>query len=209
MALLPSIAFADESPNENKFNLNVRRLGLDWAKTNIKNAAESTGGKIIDAGNRIIEKSSNAVGNIADSIAKITYSYESAVEAIKNLGDNANSIKVNEIIKNVDTVSGRIGVTVWYGFNIIGGYIAKALDIIGNLLGSLISKISNGVDNIDYCIDVIKNNGFSGFLADGRCMVIVGYTILYTIMCTVILKILKYILRKISSITGWLGGRSK
>lgn len=40
MALLPSIAFADESPNENKFNLNVRRLGLDWAKTNIKNAAE-------------------------------------------------------------------------------------------------------------------------------------------------------------------------
>ncbi|MBR3510745.1 MAG: DUF3078 domain-containing protein [Alphaproteobacteria bacterium] len=40
MAMLPSIAFADASPNENKFNLNVRRLGLDWSQTNIKNAGE-------------------------------------------------------------------------------------------------------------------------------------------------------------------------
>ncbi|MBQ3944529.1 MAG: hypothetical protein II670_02845 [Alphaproteobacteria bacterium] len=40
LGLLPTIAMADESPNEDKFNLNVRRIGFDWAKTNITNAAE-------------------------------------------------------------------------------------------------------------------------------------------------------------------------
>lgn len=38
--LLPMVAMAEDSPNENKFNLNIRRLGLDWSKTTIKNAAE-------------------------------------------------------------------------------------------------------------------------------------------------------------------------
>jgi len=36
----PLVALADESPNENKFNLNVRRIGLDWTKTDIKNPGE-------------------------------------------------------------------------------------------------------------------------------------------------------------------------
>ena len=32
------VAMADNSPNETKFNLNIRRLGLDWTKTSMKNA---------------------------------------------------------------------------------------------------------------------------------------------------------------------------
>lgn len=36
----PLVALADESPNEDKFNLNVRRIGLDWTKTDIKNPSE-------------------------------------------------------------------------------------------------------------------------------------------------------------------------
>lgn len=40
MALLPMVAVADESPNEDKFRLNVRRIGLDWSKTDITNPAE-------------------------------------------------------------------------------------------------------------------------------------------------------------------------
>jgi len=39
-ALLPAFAFADESPKDTKFNLNVRRIGLDWTKTTVENAAE-------------------------------------------------------------------------------------------------------------------------------------------------------------------------
>ena len=38
--VLPMVAVADDSPNETKFNLNVRRIGLDWTKTDMKNAAE-------------------------------------------------------------------------------------------------------------------------------------------------------------------------
>lgn len=37
---MPMVAVADESPNETKFNLNVRRIGLDWTKTDMKNAEE-------------------------------------------------------------------------------------------------------------------------------------------------------------------------
>ena len=37
---LPIVAVADDSPNESKFNLNVRRIGLDWTKTSMKNADE-------------------------------------------------------------------------------------------------------------------------------------------------------------------------
>ncbi|MBR3148139.1 MAG: hypothetical protein IKF41_02215 [Alphaproteobacteria bacterium] len=38
--LVPMVAVAEESPNETKFNFNVRRIGLDWTKTDMKNSAE-------------------------------------------------------------------------------------------------------------------------------------------------------------------------
>lgn len=38
--IMPMVAVADDSPNETKFNLNVRRLGLDWTKTAMKNAEQ-------------------------------------------------------------------------------------------------------------------------------------------------------------------------
>jgi hypothetical protein len=38
--LMPLVAFADDSPSETKFNLNVRRIGFDWSKTDINNAPE-------------------------------------------------------------------------------------------------------------------------------------------------------------------------
>ncbi len=40
LALLPVVAFAEESPKETKFNLNVRRIGFDWSNTSIGNAGE-------------------------------------------------------------------------------------------------------------------------------------------------------------------------
>jgi len=40
LCLMPLISFADESPKDTKYNFNVRRIGLDWAKTNITNAKE-------------------------------------------------------------------------------------------------------------------------------------------------------------------------
>ena len=46
MVLIPMVAMADESPNEDKFNLNIRRIGLDWTKTNMKNADEYTGSPV-------------------------------------------------------------------------------------------------------------------------------------------------------------------
>ena len=36
----PLVAVAEESPTEDKFNLNVRRIGLDWTKTSIHNPGE-------------------------------------------------------------------------------------------------------------------------------------------------------------------------
>ena len=38
--IVPMVAFADDAPNETKFNLNVRRIGLDWTKTDMKNAEQ-------------------------------------------------------------------------------------------------------------------------------------------------------------------------
>lgn len=38
--LMPLVAVAEESPNETKFNLNIRRIGLDWTKTIVKDEAE-------------------------------------------------------------------------------------------------------------------------------------------------------------------------
>lgn len=40
--VLPMVAMADDSPNETKFNLNVRRIGLDWTKTKMTNSKEYT-----------------------------------------------------------------------------------------------------------------------------------------------------------------------
>lgn len=37
---VPLVGFAEESPNEDKWNLNVRRIGLDWSKTSIHNPGE-------------------------------------------------------------------------------------------------------------------------------------------------------------------------
>ncbi len=36
----PFVALAEEAPKDNKFNLNVRRIGLDWTKTDVKNPSE-------------------------------------------------------------------------------------------------------------------------------------------------------------------------
>ena len=36
----PLVAVADEAPTEDKFNLNIRRIGLDWTKTTIHNPGE-------------------------------------------------------------------------------------------------------------------------------------------------------------------------
>ncbi len=38
--LMPMIAVADDSPKETKFNLDVRRIGLDWTKTDMKNSEQ-------------------------------------------------------------------------------------------------------------------------------------------------------------------------
>ena len=38
--LLPYVAVAEDSPSDTKFNLNVRRLGLDWTKTDVDNSTE-------------------------------------------------------------------------------------------------------------------------------------------------------------------------
>lgn len=38
--LMPFVAVAEDSPHETKYNLNVRRIGLDWTKTDMKNAEE-------------------------------------------------------------------------------------------------------------------------------------------------------------------------
>ena len=38
--IMPMIAVADDSPNETKFNFNVRRIGFDWTKTDMKNSTE-------------------------------------------------------------------------------------------------------------------------------------------------------------------------
>lgn len=35
MCLMPTVLMADASPNESKFNLNIRRIGFDWNKTNV------------------------------------------------------------------------------------------------------------------------------------------------------------------------------
>ena len=40
MVIMPFVAIADDSPNETKFNLNVRRIGFDWSKTDMHNAPE-------------------------------------------------------------------------------------------------------------------------------------------------------------------------
>ena len=37
---MPLTVFAEESPNEDKWNLNIRRIGLDWSKTSIHNPGE-------------------------------------------------------------------------------------------------------------------------------------------------------------------------
>ena len=38
--VMPLVAVADETPTEDKFNLNVRRVGLEWTKTDIHNPGE-------------------------------------------------------------------------------------------------------------------------------------------------------------------------
>ena len=38
--LVPMVAVAEDSPNETKFNLNIRRIGLDWTKTAMKHAEQ-------------------------------------------------------------------------------------------------------------------------------------------------------------------------
>lgn len=40
MALVPMVSFADDSPKDTKFNLNIRRIGLDWSKTSVENAKD-------------------------------------------------------------------------------------------------------------------------------------------------------------------------
>ena len=40
MVLMPIIAVAEDAPKDDKFNLNVRRIGLDWTKTDIHNPGE-------------------------------------------------------------------------------------------------------------------------------------------------------------------------
>lgn len=38
--VLPFVAVAEDSPKDTKFNLNIRRIGFDWSKTDINNASE-------------------------------------------------------------------------------------------------------------------------------------------------------------------------
>ena len=43
----PLVVFADEAPKENKFNLNIRRIGLDWTKTDVKTSDDYQGTPIV------------------------------------------------------------------------------------------------------------------------------------------------------------------
>ena len=38
--LIPTVGFALETPHETKFDLNIRRIGVDWTKTSVGHAAE-------------------------------------------------------------------------------------------------------------------------------------------------------------------------
>ncbi|MBO4672525.1 MAG: hypothetical protein J5608_02640 [Alphaproteobacteria bacterium] len=42
LCLVPSMAFALETPHEEKFDLNIRRIGIEWTKTTIDHAGEYT-----------------------------------------------------------------------------------------------------------------------------------------------------------------------
>jgi len=39
-AMMTLVAWADETPKEEKFNLNIRRIGFDWTKTDVHNPGE-------------------------------------------------------------------------------------------------------------------------------------------------------------------------
>ncbi|MBQ0013008.1 MAG: hypothetical protein KBS86_00330 [Proteobacteria bacterium] len=41
MLLLPLVAFAEDSPQDNRFNLNIRRIGFDWNKTTVTSQDEA------------------------------------------------------------------------------------------------------------------------------------------------------------------------
>ena len=40
LCLIPFASFALETPHESKFDLNIRRIGVDWTKTQIGHAEE-------------------------------------------------------------------------------------------------------------------------------------------------------------------------
>lgn len=40
MAVVPTVGFALDTPHESKFDLNIRRIGVDWTKTQVGHAAE-------------------------------------------------------------------------------------------------------------------------------------------------------------------------
>ena len=40
VCLMPTVGFALDTPHETKFDLNIRRIGVDWTKTSVGNAAE-------------------------------------------------------------------------------------------------------------------------------------------------------------------------
>lgn len=40
MCMVPTVGFALDTPHETKFDLNIRRIGVDWSKTQIGHAAE-------------------------------------------------------------------------------------------------------------------------------------------------------------------------
>ena len=40
MCMVPTVGFALDTPHETKFDLNIRRIGVDWSKTQIGHAEE-------------------------------------------------------------------------------------------------------------------------------------------------------------------------
>lgn len=153
-----------------------------------------------------IEAATNITTDVVNTAPPIISGGQAAYDmfhtALNMMRDtNANPDEVAEYINNLPATQ-RFAIGVTKAFDVIGNFISNGISSIGNIMGSLVAKLSIAADNIAYCTDVIKNNnnGFEAFMNDPQCINIVMSALAYCGLFYLIFKTIKILAKKLASI---------
>lgn len=119
--------------------------------------------------------------------------------------DIAYQESIDRMLDEDSSSSEKIATNITMMFDKFGDLLNSGIDLLGKYVGDLFMKLGRGTEEVSYCVKIINEKGFDGFLDDPRCIACVRDAVVYGLIFLVVWSIVKSILRKVGNFLSWLG----